>query len=342
MREMGAYFIDKGLIGQPPDPETRFRPSPDAEPPTTLRERVLPSHEYPDPTVVDKAPVLHVVGVLPWPPEQASLQFTVGTNVGEGTVILETLTGEGWQTERSKLLTRGAMWRGMPSRTAGMAEASFSMTREQALGTERRAEAEAEGREASTSIVLIAKPILPQGQAVCARMVIRWLRGECSVQEVAQAALRHRAALNPFKPGVWFRGLQAQGRLTEAQVGEIEGAIEGEETAQKEREAVAAALSRSSSWDTGGVATSMGGSNLLRSPLHGSGERGHTGEGGATGARYTAVTEKFEPDPFQSPRILVVHPFGIQGMQPGFDRETATAALANVLTLQKGGEADAR
>lgn len=264
----------------------------------TLRQRLFPESEYPDPTVVDQTQVECTVGVAPLQGEEP-IYFKVGVKVGRKAQKIDIVTAERWHTgDRDIRVGKGREDRqvlmGPPSQASSHAQELFMAQTKSTLGPQGRNVLERIGEEASQSVIIGLKLYISPSQAAFRKKVIIFKQGpqeDSDIQRIAYAIVYDKDADT-------IEWLSEHGWL-----GDKEGKIRN---VCRRLESTKWQMELSSGFGSGGGALMQGGGDLLGSSLY-------TGASGMFGGSIGVSYEEYEVDPLTPPRILVFRVIGVQG-----------------------------
>jgi hypothetical protein len=289
---------------------------------TTLADSLVSEAHYPArESALARTEVSHVVAVLPLSPQKEEVLFKVSFDGGAEAYLVDVVTADTWHTEHRKLVNPkgGPVLLGVPSSMGSRKEEFFTARSSGILGTEDATIAERTGAM-SKAAMLVIRPAISAEKAATRRAIQRLQLGTGSADDVAQAIIDGGTGEEES-----LMKMQTDGLITKDQNREIGEAL------QKKRALTSYGFGQSrgfGDFDFGGLG---GGGNLKSSGESGFGERLHVRASGVdTGTQYGKASGTYSPDPFATPRIIVVHPFGITGVE---NPETAANQLAKVIPL---------
>lgn len=289
--------------------------------------RLFPGSEFPDRELLEGIEVETVIGVVPIASDRSEALFEVYFDGGKAPYRITIITGE--NLHGSVVYTEGGVGAtGVPS-SIGANEEFFSARSSDILSTARAVQAEEIGKEASTSVILVIKPVINGAKAAFRRRVLHYRMGTLSADKLAREILdnvEHDDVLWLQNAG-WLTGEQA-GAINDALTAERASRAEGEESGRAPAGIIGSGRFRGDDWGSGGeesLLIGVGGGLGHVVSLH------TGGSGVSTGYEYGHSEEKFDPDPFADPKILVIKPFGIQEHEePG----EAVGRIADVIGIR--------
>lgn len=256
----------------------------------TFEQMVLVSQgEYPDRSVLERARVEHILALAPVSPASPEFHFKVNFGGVGGSEVykVEIVTAEGWPTRGRGLHIRKDPREelGIPSAVDDHKEELLVARRIDQLGPVRAQLAEQSG-DLSTSVIIVLKRYISGEKAEFRRQVIAFRDGTLTAKELYEAST-------------------AAGNERDTLMALIEGGHLVDEKAREARQVFDEEFERGFSASRGGGGLYLGGGGV-------SGVGFHTGASGLWGGNIGVSRKSYGVDPFVPPRILVVHPVGIQ------------------------------
>ncbi|MCX5751807.1 MAG: hypothetical protein NT099_09135 [Candidatus Saganbacteria bacterium] len=282
---------------------------------------VLPASTYPNRDVVRRAELHQVVAVLPYPAGLGRLQFQLSVPLMETPVLLEVITGEGWHTKHGQFqfpASKGGM--GTVKIPDSFGGSSFFKGESDADISARRGEqADRTGDLISKRAVIVLKPgISPSLASLRRKLLCIDTLKDYEVQMLGDELMQTLT----FDP-LFFNDLKETGLFTDPQLAKLGEIVQAARGRKERRDAEDRALSSFRSMSL----LSYGGDSLMR------GGGLHVGVGDFAGALGRAH-QSYEPDPFASPVVYAVYPYGVAeqtDLQP--DIAAGVALANNVVSL---------
>ncbi|MFA5839983.1 MAG: hypothetical protein WC890_04935 [Candidatus Margulisiibacteriota bacterium] len=276
---------------------------------------LFPESNYPNRDVIARAPLHQMVAVLPYPKGIGKLEFALLVPLFEKQpAILEVITGEGWHTKGNYCHFAASTGLGTVVIPGMFGGSSFFKAQSTAdISARRKIQAQITGDVVSKRVVLALKPGVPHDVAMLRTQILTL----DTLSDLSTESLGDKLLGVTLREPLYLNSLFKSGLVTQAQLEKLGGLV----VAAKQREASRERFSRYGGFGSSGSFDTFGG--LMRGGLH-------TGVGGYAGELGRA-NERYAPDPFASPSIYVIYPWGVaarRDLQPDID--AGVALIGNV------------